>query len=255
LKREKVRKTEGVGSSTCLHLDEIALKKGHSHFETVIYTETEVLETMCGKQSADLQAVLREIPGIQNIKTVCMDMCSAFADAVRQVMPEAEIVLDRFHIIKLLNKKLDKLRIKLYGSLEEAIQVRYKSIRFLLFKDRKELLPSEKRLVKDYLQLNREMKAIYWLVQDFRKILFGSKERTQASIALMNWGDRARKYLGHFVKTLNTWWDGVVNACIFPLSNGRAEGINNKIKLIKRLGYGFRNRLNFKRRIQAACNP
>ena len=81
------------------------------------------------------------------------------------------------------------------------------------------------------------------------------KRREWISNALLAWTERARKYLPQFVKTLETWWNEVVNASLFPESNGRAEGVNNKIKLIKRQGFGFRNRLNFKRKIQAACNP
>jgi transposase len=256
-KKEEALKIQGVGTSTSLHIDEIAMKKGRGQFETIVYTETEILETMTGKQSIDLQALLKRFPGIGQIQSVCMDMCRSFADAVRKALPQAEIVLDRFHIIKLLNKKLDKLRIKQYAKLDTTKQEGFKSIRFLLFKERKGLLIYEKRLIKDYLQLNQEMKEIYWLIQDFRKILFGSTgwQPSDVSNRLMNWCDQARKYLKTFVKVLESWWDEVVNACLYSLNNGHAEGVNNKIKLVKRMGFGFRNRLNFKYRIQAACNP
>jgi len=232
------------------------MKKGHNQYETIVYTPDSVLETMSGKQSTDLETVLKQIPGIGRIKIVCMDMCAAFADAVRKAIPQAEIVCDRFHIIKLLNKKLDKLRIQLYNKLPEAKQERFKSVRFLMFKDRRELLTTEKRLLKEYLQFSPEMKEIYWLTQLFRRILFGlQKNRAAVSNALLAWCDKARKHLGKFVKTLHTWWDQVVNACLFSASNGRAEGVNNKIKLIKRRAYGFRNRLNFRHHILAAFNP
>jgi len=244
-----------VGNSTALHVDEISLKKGYGQYETLVYTNKGVLQTMSGKQSVDLQEVLKQISGIHQIKTVCIDMCASFADAIRKAMPQAEIVCDRFHIIKLLNKKLDRQRIRIYNTLSTPKQEKFQHIRFLLFKDRKELLDWEKRLIKDYLQLSSEMKEIYWLTQQFRKILFRSKTRQEASNALLKWCDRARKYLGKFVKTLNTWWEEVVNACIFSTSNGIAEGMNNKIKLIKRMAYGFRNCLNFRHHILAAFNP
>jgi transposase len=232
------------------------MKKGYGQFETIVYTPEQVLETMTGRQSVDLQEVLKQIPGIERIKTVCIDMCAAFADAIRKALPQAEIVCDRFHIIKLLNKKLEKLRILHYKKLGEAKQERFKSVRFLLFKDRRVLLPWEKRLLKEYLQFSPEMKEIYWLTQSFRRILFGLEKNRQAvSNALLAWCDKARKLLGKFVKTLETWWDGVVNACLFSENNGRAEGMNNKIKLLKRRAFGFRNRLNFRHHIIAAFNP
>jgi transposase len=244
-----------VGESERLHLDEIALKKGHSEFETVIYTDTHVLETVQGKKSVDLQEVLKNIPGINRIKTVCIDMCSAFADAIRQVMPQAEIVADRFHLIKLLNKRLDKMRIKTYSKLTEAKQKRFSHMRFLLFRDYKVLNRDERRLVREYLRINSDLKTIYWLCQDFRRILNSSAQRKEASDTLMAWCEKARKYLPNFVKTIQSWWDEVVNACLFRHNNGRAEGINNKLKLLKRRGYGFRNRLNFRYLILATCNP
>jgi transposase len=240
-----------------LYLDEIALKKGHSTFETVIYSEDAVLETLSGKKSVDLQVLLATIPGIGQVKQVCMDMCASFAAAVRKALPQAEIVLDRFHLVKLLNEKLDTLRKRTHRSLDKRLSKRFSHIRFILFKDYKRLHRDERRLLKEYLRLNGEMKTIYWQSQSFRRILFGSQGKSRAEISntLMHWTDSVRKTLGRFVKNLESWWDETVNACLFPLNNGRAEGVNNKIKLLKRQGYGFRNRLNFKCRIQAALNP
>ena len=160
LRKEEAARMEGVGSSTQLHLDEIALKKGQGNFETVIYTEDKVLETVPGRKSGDIQGVIKAIAGIERIKQVCMDMCAAFADAVRQVMSQAETVLDRFHIVKLLNEKLDKLRKKTHGKLDEARRKRYATIRFILFKDYTVLHKDEKRLLKEYFGMNQELKAI-----------------------------------------------------------------------------------------------
>lgn len=252
-----MRKTEGIGTSTQLHIDEIALKKGHGQFETVIYTERGVVDTMSGKKSTDLQVVLKAIPGVEKVKQVCMDMCASFADAVRKALPQAEIVLDRFHLVKLLNKKLDGLRQKTHRKLDKARQRRFLPIRFILFRDYRALQRDERRLLKEYLRLNGELKSLYWQCQGFRRILSGERgrSRTDVSNALMHWCDSVRKTLGGFVRTVESWWNETVNACLFPLNNGRAEGFNNKIKFIKRMGFGFRNSLNFKRRIQAACSP
>jgi transposase len=332
-----VLQAKGVTGKTCLHIDEIAVKKGHSNFETIIYTDQEILETMSGKKSVDLQSLLKNIPGIGTIQQVCMDMCASFADAVRTTLPHVEIVTDRFHLTKLLNKTLDQLRLKTgkkmkqerfrieesLKSLEneerqctkelkslqkeggkpnhkklkrfrkkqsstkkerrrlqeiqtniarihlkiaelekelkeiELKEKRFSHIRFLLGKDYEELNRDERRLVVEYLRFNTEIKVVYWLCQDFREILFSEKplNKEEADIQLSNWCNKAQEHLGRFVKTLKTWWKEVLNACIYPLNNGRAEGFNNKIKMIKRMGFGFRNRLNFKLRIQAACNP
>lgn len=253
MKKDEATKEQGVGNATELHIDEIALKKGHSQFETLLYTQGKVVDTMPGKKSEDLQEILKSIPGIQQIKRVCMDMCTAFREAVQKVLPQAEVVCDRFHIVKLLNKKLDKLRIKQYRTLNEAKRRRFSHIRFLLFKNESELNRDERRLVREYLRFNGEMKEIYRLTQEFRGILLTSqgKRHSDVSNTLMEWTQRAKKHLAKFVKTLETWWNEVVNACIFPLSNARAEGMNNKIKLLKRSAFGFRSRQNFRLHIKA----
>lgn len=211
---------------------------------------------MKGKKSLDLQVLLKTIPGLGQIQRVCMDMCAPFADAVRQVIPHAEIVLDRFHITKLLNKKLDKLRIKTTKKLSEPLQKEFSTIRFSLFKDEHALTPEKKALIEQYLGFNTEMKDIYQYCQGFRRILFPETRLTQveASQQLTEWCTQAKNTLGHFVKTIESWWMETLNACLYPLNNGRAEGFNNKIKLVKRMGFGFRNRETFKLRIQALCN-
>lgn len=213
---------------------------------------------MEGKKSIDLQKLLKSIPGLGQIQRVCIDMCAPFADAIRQAVPQAEIVIDRFHIVKLLNKKLDKLRIRTTKKLEIPLQKEFSKIRFSLFKDERHLNEEKQIFVKKYLEQNTEMNTIYRLCQDFRRILFSEEEEhltaTEASQKLTDWCTQARKPLGEFVKTVENWWTEIVNACIYPLNNGRAEGFNNKIKFMKRMGFGYTNRDSFKLRIQAACN-
>ncbi len=238
-------------------MDEIAHKKGRGQFMTIISDDEKVRETTIGKSSDDISKKLLAIPNISGVKKVCIDMCTSFAKAIREAVPGAEIVLDRFHIMKLLNKKLWKLNEKSFKNLDEKARKRFSEIRYLLSKDRRQLKKCEKRSIKDYLQLNKEMKNIYWKIQGFRNILFGYHGYKHGFVSqkLMEWIEGTRKYLGNFIKTLETWWDEVVNACIYKESNARQEGINNKIKALKRRGFGYRNWLNFEYRIYGECNP
>jgi len=239
-----------------LYLDEIALRKGHGHFETVISTERRVLTLLPGKSSEGIQGFLKSLPGIQRIRQVCMDMCAPFALAVKTVLPWAEIVIDRFHLIRHLSDSLDSWRKRTHGHLDEDKRKRFARIHFLLSQAYKSLSRDERRQVRDYLRLNPSVKKPYWLAQKFRRLLkYPWTKRDNAWIALRDWCEEARRIFPRFVKTVERWWTPVLNACLLPLSNARQEGINNKIKLIKRQGFGYRDRQTFRIKVLAAFNP
>lgn len=237
-------------------MDEIAHKKGQGQFMTVISDGKNVRETVIGKLSEEIIKKLQSIPGISEVKKVCIDMCPPFAKAIREAIPNAVIVLDRFHLMKLVNERLWDLNKKSYKKLDEKERERFSQIRYLLMKPRKQLKKRDKRLINEYLRLNTEMRCIYWKVQGFREILFKYQGYKHGFVSqkLMEWTYGARKYFGKLIKTLEKWWDELVNACIYRESNARQEGLNNKIKVLKRQGFGYRNWLNFEHRIYGECN-
>ena len=256
LAREQQLLRQGTGHSQSLSLDEIALRKGHGNFETVISTERRVLTLLPGKSSEGLQGFLKSLPGIERIQQVSMDMCASFAHAIKAILPWAQIVIDRFHLIKHLNEAVEQYRKRTHAQLDPKERKRFSRIHFLLSKEYKSLNKDERRQVKEYLRLNPAVKEPYWLAQGFRRVLAHPwKKKENAWIALRDWCEGARRLLPRFVKTVEHWWTPVLNACLFSLSNGRQEGINNKIKLIKRQGFGYRNRQLFKLKVLAAFNP
>jgi transposase len=206
-----------------LYIDEIAHKKGQGQFMTIISDDEDVKEKIL------------TIPNISKIQKVCIDMCAPFAKAIREAIPYAVIISDRFHIIKKINECLLNWNKKTYKNLDEKEREPFSNIRFLLVKYRKKLTKWEKLQIKKYLQLNKEMRCIYWKVQGFREILFNyhGYKHSFVSQKLGQWIQGTRKYFKEFIKTLENWWDEVVNACIYKESNARQEGINNKIFFTK----------------------
>jgi transposase len=239
-----------------LYIDEIAHKKGQGNYMTIISDDKNVRNTVIGKTSEDVKKKILEIPNISNVKKVCIDMCASFAKAIREAIPHAVTVADRFHLMKLINEILLEKNKKTYKKLYENQRKRFSQIRYLLVKNYKQLDKLDKRLVKDYLKLNPDMKCIYWKIQGFRKILFNSKGQKHSDVSdkIAAWIIGSRKYFKKLIETLERWWDEVVNACIYKENNGRQEGINNKIKILKRRGFGYRNWLNFEHRIYGECN-
>lgn len=224
---------------------------------TIISDEENVRETAMGRSSEEVIKKLLAIPYISEVKKVCIDMCSPFAKAIKEAIPQAETILDRFHILKIVHKRLFELNRKSFKKLDKKERKRFSRIRFLLSKDRRQLKKREKRLIKEYLQLNPEMKCIYWKIQGFREILFRhqGQERNIVSQKLSQWLIGAEKYFAKLAKTLKKWWNEVINACIYKESNARQEGLNNKIKTVKRRACGYTNWLNFEHHIYAECNP
>lgn len=223
---------------------------------TVISDGESVLETCIGKNSEDVAEELLKIPNLESVTKVCIDMSSSFAKGIRKVIPWAETVLDRFHIIKLLNKYLWDVNKDGYRKLDEKVRKKFSNIRYLLSKEYNSLPKDDKRLIKDYLRLNSEVGELYWHIQEFRKILFYYQGASHSYVSnkLNEWTRNICKHLKKFVKTIETWWEEVINACIFSESNGVQEGLNNKIKLVKRRAFGYRNSDNFKYRIMGEVN-
>jgi transposase len=239
-----------------LYIDEIAHKKGQGQFMTIISDGKNVRETVIGKSSEDVKNKILAIPSVLEVKKVCIDMCASFAKAIREAIPHAEIVSDRFHLMKKLNESLLSLNKKTFKKLDEKAREPFSNIRFLLVQCRKHLKKWEKRQIQNYLQLNPEMRCVYWKVQGFRELLFRYKGCRHGFVSqkLTEWITGTRKYFKKFIETLERWWDEVVNACIYRDSNARQEGLNNKIKALKRRGFGYRNWLNFEYRIYGECN-
>lgn len=234
------------------------MRKGVKHFETVLANqEAQVLEMVHGKKSTCIQEALKHIPHPEKIEKVCMDMCSSFAHAVQNALPHAEIITDRFHLVRHLNKHLNTRRKSSHAQLDKGQRKRFSRIHFLLSKNDLKLGKDDRRTVADYLRLNPKIKPLYKLAQRFKQEVLNKdwKNVQEAAQSLRTWVDDARKAFPDFVKTVEKWWQPVLNACLFKESNGRMEGMNQKIKLIKRQGFGYPERELFKLKVMAAFNP
>lgn len=236
-----------------ISIDEISLKKGYDDFLTVISNEDRVLEVIDGRDNDSVKPILEKIAGNTIIESVTIDMSKTYNSVIKAVIPTVTKIIDRFHIMKNLNKNMIDINKKSYKMLPKDERKPYSKIWQLLCKSPKDLNKNGNRLIKAYLEFNPDMKPVYLLVQEFREILLKSKHKIKEIIELdlKNWINKASTCLGEFCKTLTNWFDGIVNACIYPQSNARQEGLNNLIKLVKRRGRGYSNITNFKLSIQA----
>jgi len=240
-------------------IDEISVRKGH-HYLTVVLDMIAgaVIFVGDGKGAAALEPFWKRLKRSRaKIEAVAMDMSPAYISAVLSHLPEATIVFDHFHVIKLFNDKLSDLRRDLYREMKDKLHKDVlKGTRWLLLKHPAHLDPSkgEGERLAEALALNEPLACAYYLKEDLRQIWL-QPNKEQAKTALDDWINKAEssgiKMLMKFAKTLAGYKSGILAYYDFRISSAALEGTNNKIKTMKRMAYGFRDLQFFKLKIMA----
>ena len=191
------------------------------------------------------------------IEAVAIDMSVAYVCAVQKNLPEAAIVFDHFHIIKLLNDKLSTLRRQLYNELTDGLQKNIlKGTRWLLLKssDNLDADKGEPQRLQQALEINKPLATAYYLKEDLRQ-LWQQPDKETAEAFLYDWISRAEsskiRVLMRFAGALGVYRTGILAWYDYPISTGPLEGTNNKIKTMKRQAYGFRDMEFLKLKIMA----
>jgi transposase len=240
-------------------IDEIAVAKGHRYLTVVLDLESGAVVFVGDGKGADaLKPFWKRLrPSKARIEAVAMDMSAAYRGAVLTHLPGAKIVFDRFHVVKLFNDKLSELRRALH---REATDVLHKQVlkgtRWLLLKNPENLdeAKDEKRRLEEALALNQSLATAYYLKEDLRRFWEQPGKRF-ATAFLDDWIKRAEvsgiKILQQMARTLAAHRGGLLAYYEVPITSGPMEGTNNKIKTMKRMAYGFRDREFFKLKILA----
>lgn len=239
-------------------IDEIAVGKGHRYLTVVLDLDTgAVVFVGDGKGGDALKPFWKRLRRSRaKIDAVAMDMSPAYHDAVSTHLPEATIVYDHFHVVKLFNDKLSALRRTLYHKAEDAQKKVLKGSRWLLLKAPQNLDPSrdEQARLDEALKLNEPLAVAYYLKEDLRQF-WDQSDKTIADAFLTDWIRRAEasgvQILRQMAKTLEGRRSGLLAYYDYPISTGPLEGTNNKIKTMKRQAYGFRDQEFFKLKILA----
>jgi len=239
-------------------IDEIAVAKGHRYLTVVLDMQTgAVVFVGDGKDAEALEPFWRRLRSSgARIEAVAMDMSPAYRQAVAEHLPQSAIVYDHFHVVKLLNDELSKLRRELQRDAAKEHKDVLKGIRWLLLKNPDTLddRHNERERLDEALRINRPLATAYYLKEDLRQF-WKQPDKSTAAPFLDDWIARARAAdiptLNTFATTLETHREGILAWYDHPISNGPLEGTNNKIKTMQRQAYGFRDREFFKLRIYA----
>ena len=235
-------------------IDEISVRKGHQYLTVVLdMISGSVIFVGNGKGSDALDPFWKKVKRAKaKIEAVAMDMSPAYISAVTSHLPDAAIVFDHFHVIKLFNDRLSELRRDLYHEEKDRLQKKVlKGTRWLLLKNPENLdtARGERERLNDALRLNQPLSCAYYLKEDLRQIWL-QPNKDKAQIVLADWIKRAEtsgiRMLIKFAKTIAAFQAGILSYYDYRISSAPLEGTNNKIKTMKRMAYGFRDMEFFK---------
>ena len=245
-------------------IDEIALKKGHKDFVTIVTArikgETIILGVVKGRKKKTVKAFLQTIPRDlrQSVHSVCCDMYDGFINAAKEVFGKRmKIIIDRFHVAKLYRKGLDNLRQKELRRLKESLsEEAYKKLQgamWALRKSETDLKDKDNEVLSQLFTYSPQLKMAYDFCQKLTGIFNRDMTKRQGKKQLKDWMKRVTESeltcFNRFMKTLSNWLDEVANYFLSRLTSGFVEGLNNKIKVIKRRCYGILNPTHLFQRI------
>lgn len=247
-----------------LGLDEISLLKGHRDFVTIVSARDEqaepvVLAVLEGREKQTVIAFLKSIPEELRVTVseVCTDLYEGFANAVKEVLPRVKVVADRFHVSKLLRSAVDTLRKTEMGTIKEALKpeeyAAFKGVLWVWRRNQQDLTEEELQQLELLFECSPLLRRAHNLREKLYQI-FETKQTKQAGErAIRAWIKEVKSSgldcFDKFLATLEAWMDEITNYFISRLSSGWVEGLNNKIKVLKRRCYGIRNLPNLFRRI------
>jgi len=188
-----------------------------------------------------------------HLQAVAMDMSGAYASSLREHAPHAIITFDRFHVVKLMNERLDQLRRELVASAgDKAAKQSIKGMRWLLLRNACNLDADAKTSLKQSLKANKPLATAYLLKEEL-SLLWFMANRKQARCFLAQWCQKAIasniKQLIAMAKTLTRFAENILHYYVTGLTSAAVEGTNRKIRTLLRNAYGLRDKQYLKLRL------
>jgi transposase len=263
LMRKYSRGISGTVNSE-ISIDEVSYKRRH-HYATVVtnYADAKVVWLEKGRKGEDLHRAYRYLnEGVNKIKTVAMDFWPAYEKETRKTIPDAQIIFDRFHLSRILNRKLEEERrayqnqIALSLSDEEKKEIK-KQFRWLILKRKANLSDSNKRHLQELKEKNEPLYEMYLLKEEFLEIFEIGRTREEGQQMIMSWAKDILKLnyksFKSFARTVLKRIDSIVDWFDHPISNAKAEGVNNVIKTLLKRAYGYKDFEYFRAKVLQKC--
>ena len=263
LDKRRLQATFGAfepGDVRRLVMDEFALHKGHRYATVIMEAErTRVLWVGLGNSRKAIRPFFEQLgERCRQIEAVAMDMNTAFDLEVKQHCPQAEVVYDLFHVVARYGRDvIDRIRVDQANGLRHDKPARQvvKQSRWLLLRNRENLKEEHAVRLQELLAANQPLATVYVLKDALKEVWYAPRVRE-------GWR-RWRAWLRHaqesglaplqrFARNLQRYARGILASARFHMHTSLLEGVNNRIKVIKRMAYGFRDVDYFFLKIKAA---
>lgn len=252
----KARLADDPSGIEQLGVDETSTRKGH-HYVTlgVDLQQGRVIHAVEGKGKDTLKGIQQhlESKGVakEQIQQASLDLSPAFIAGVQECFPCAQLTFDRFHVVKLLNEAMDRVR-----RAERKEHAALKGHKYTFLKNRENLSDKQQAQLAELITLYPTLGAAYRLKVLFND-LWSMPDKAAAQAFLTHWCQEVEvakiPAFMDFAKTVKAHWHGIVHFVESRLTNGILEGINHKVQLAKRRARGFRNTANFINMIYFLC--
>ena len=242
-----------------LSIDEFRGNTEYGKFQCILTdpVHKKIVDVLPTRYHWQIYDYLREFPNRNQVQYFIMDMNREYLDIAKKLLPNAKIVIDRFHVVRYCTWALENVRKRVQVKLLPEQRKYFKRSRKLLLAHMKNLSAENKAAVERMLLMSCDLREAYLLKETFYDFMdsFNSAQakerlrifRTHAFVAELP------EFVG-CLTMLKNWEPYILNAFDCPYSNGFTEGVNNKIKVLKRIAFGYRTFRNFRIRILCTIN-
>lgn len=241
---------------SCIAIDEFKGNAGDEKFQCNLSdpVKHKIIDILPSRNSEDLCKHFLEDPYEERakVKKVVMDLSTLFHSLAKQLFPEAKIIADKFHVIRVVINSLENVRKRIQKEFHDAKRKWFKRSRQLLLKPEYKLTDEDKIELNRMLNSSSELEKAWILKERFYEI-FRKVTRTEAKKELRDWLLLANQLsipeFKHCITTFTNWRTEIANIIGENVSNGFIEGSNNKIKVLKRISFGVQNFRRLRNRI------
>jgi transposase len=252
--RQRISELSGRSCPQVLGIDEHFFTRRRGYATTLVDLRNhKVFDVVLGRSEPSLKRYLSGLAGREKVKVVVMDLSDSYRQIVRRYFPQAKIVADRFHVVRLANHHFLRL-----WQQHDPIGRKHRGLLSLMRRHGWKLRDDQRHRLADYLESFPILKAFYHAKQRLMRFLLlktlnarRAKRMLPRFLALIE--QFANSPAQALAATLTSWLEPIVRMWRFSKSNGITEGFHTKMEMISRRAFGFRNFENYRMRVLALC--